>query len=313
MTRSVKVSHGTWPMIFGLDRPADLAQAAAVIAAFGYDGIELAGFHGHATLERFPDATSRRRLATDLDALGLRPVLIAPDPFDGAIAPGGAWVLTGDPHALTVERRGWSAYLGFAEALGIGRMRIDNGTPGPLPYDAAYEQVWERTVQLFRWLAERGAESGCEMVWEMESGQPFNKPSEIVRLLDDVDHPNLRLLYDTAHFHAATVLGHNQVQPVEVCDGGQTELIRRLKGSIGHVHLCDTDGDVARNWFASKLGFGKGLVDFEELLEALVDSYDGEWWGVDAIPMGSEVWADCWDAVDFVRDVVGRHIAAVPA
>jgi sugar phosphate isomerase/epimerase len=151
------------------------------------------------------------------------------------------------------------------------------------------------------------------MVWEMESGQPFNKPSEIVRLLEDVDHPNLQILYDTAHFHAATVTGHNQVQPREPWDGGQVELVRRLKGRIGHVHLCDTDDDVARNWFASKLGFGKGDVDFDELLPVLADCYDGEWWGIDAIPMGSEVWADCWDGAAFVRDAVARHLPAVAA
>jgi sugar phosphate isomerase/epimerase len=310
MSRPVNVSHGTWPMIFGLDRPATLEQAATVIGAFGYDGIELAGFHDHATLARYPDGASRRRLAADLEALGLRPVAIAPDPLDGAPPPSGAWVLTGDADALAAERRGWTEYLRLAEDLGIERMRIDNGTPGPLPYHAEYDRVWERTVELFRWLAERGAESGCLMVWEMESGQPFNKPSEIVKLLEDVDHPNCSLLYDTAHFHASVVLGHNQVQPAELWEGGQVELIRRLKGRIGHVHLCDTDGDVARNWFARKLAFGKGLIDFGELLPVLADSYDGEWWGIDAIPMSSDVWGACWDGVAFVREVVAGHVAA---
>lgn len=299
-------------MLFGLERPADLAQASKAISAFGYDGIELAGFGDHATLERYPDRRSRRRLADELDALGLEAVAIAPDPH-GAADVQRAWVLNGDANALEAERRGWLDYMEFAGELGIGRMRIDNGTPGPIPYGIAYERVWERTVEQFRWLADRGAEAGCLMVWEMESGQTFNKPSEIIKLLDDVDHPNCKLLYDTGHFHASVELGHNQVQPVERWEGGQVELIRRLKGRIGHVHLCDTDGDVARNWFARKIGFGKGIIDFDGLLPVLVDCYDGEWWGVDAISMSSDAWGDSWDGVPFVREVVARHVAAAEA
>jgi hypothetical protein len=60
-------------MVFGFDLPACLEQAAKVIGAFGYDGIELAGFYDHATIERFPDKRSRRRLVADLEALSLQP------------------------------------------------------------------------------------------------------------------------------------------------------------------------------------------------------------------------------------------------
>jgi sugar phosphate isomerase/epimerase len=308
MTRTVKACCGTWCVAFGLDRPAALEQTLRVISAFGYDGIELAGFHDHATIERYQDTESRRRFAGELAALELEPVAIAPDPTPGIDA-SEAWVLTGDQRALRRERDGWSAYLELAAELGIRRMRIDNGASGPLPYEVEYGRVWERTAQQFAWLAERGAENGCVMLWEMESGQPFNKPSEIVRLLEDVDHPNCKLLYDTAHFHAATELGHNQVQPAERWEGGQAELIRRLQGHIGHVHLCDTDGNVARNWFASKLGFGKGIIDFDRLLPVLAECYDGAWWGVDAIPLSSDAWGACWDGLFFVREVVAAHVA----
>ena len=42
------------------------------------------------------------------------------------------------------------------------------------------------------------------------------------------------------------------------------------------------------------LGIGKGVIDFDELIPALADSYDGDWWSVDAIPMTAESWADTW-------------------
>ncbi|MEU6425437.1 sugar phosphate isomerase/epimerase family protein [Microbispora sp. NPDC046973] len=309
MSRQVKVSVGTWCMAFGMDRPADLEQALKVAGAFGFDGVELAGFVDHVVLDRYSDSSARDGLRTMLDDLGLHPVLLAPAPH-GAIARIPPWPTTDDRDVVAEHDRWWARYFEFAATLGIKGMRIDPGMRGPLPYGVDYNQVWDRVVEMYGRLAERGAETGCSVLWEVESGQPFNKPSEIVRLLDDVGHPNLQLLYDTAHFHAATVTGHNQVQPEELLEGGQVELIRRLRGRIGHVHLCDTDGDVTRNFFSRKIGFGKGVVDFEELLPVLVDCYEGEWWCVDVIPFSSQVWGDLWDGVAFVRDVVGRHVGA---
>lgn len=307
----MKVAQGTWCMAFGFEPIATLEQTMPVIAAFGYDGIELAGFFDHATIERFPDEASRRGLLGRLDALGLQPVTIAPAPHgEGLIAT--PWALTDDARVVAAHRGWWREYLDFAALLGIGGMRIDPGTMGPLPYGTDYDRVWARTVEMYRWLADEGAKVGCTMLWEMESNQPFNKPSEIVKLLDDVDHPNCKLLYDTGHFHAACVVGHNQVRPPELI-GDQVELLRQLKGRIGHVHLCDTDGDIAVNLFGRKLGFGQGILDFDVLLPALVDAYDGEWWGMDAISMSANAWGDAWEGLPFIREQIGRHVAAAEA
>ncbi len=307
MSRQVKVSLGTWSTSFGMRRPAGLEQTLKVAAAFGFDGVELAGFADHVMIERYADPAARRGLATMLDDLGLEPVLLAPAPH-GPIAGIPPWPLADDDEVVALHEKWWSEFFRLAADLGITRMRVDPGMRGPLPYGVDHRRVWDGVVGMFGQLAEQGAEIGCSVLWEVESGQPFNKPSEIVRLLDDIGHPNLGLLYDTGHFHAATVTGHNQVQPEELLPGGQVELVRRLRDRIGHVHLCDTDGDVARNLFSRKIGFGKGIVDFEELLPVLADCYQGEWWCVDVIPFTSEVWGDLWDGLAFVRDVVARHV-----
>ena len=76
-------------------------------------------------------------------------------------------------------------------------MRVDPGAAGPLPYDADYDEIWDRVVRTFQHHAEKGAEVGCVMLWELESLQPFNKPSETVKLLQDVGHDNFKLMYDT--------------------------------------------------------------------------------------------------------------------
>ena len=104
------------------------------------------------------------------------------------------------------------------------------------------------------------------MLWELESLQPFNKPSETVKILEDVGHPNFKLMYDTGHFQACGVIGHNHVQPAETLKN-QIEFIEMLpKGCIGHIHLCDTDMNTHLNMFGTKSNYGEGIIDFDELM-----------------------------------------------
>ena len=65
------------------------------------------------------------------------------------------------------------------------------------------------------------------MLWELETGQIFVKPSEAVKLLDDVGDDNLQLMYDVGHVEAGCVLAHNQVQPPERLEGGAGRVRRR--------------------------------------------------------------------------------------
>jgi sugar phosphate isomerase/epimerase len=190
----------------------------------------------------------------------------------------------------------------------IPGMRVDPGAAGPLPYDADYNEVWDRVVRTFQHHAEKGADVGCVMLWELESLQPFNKPSETVKMLEDVGHPNFKLMYDTGHFQACGVIGHNHVQPAETLPN-QIEFIKMLpEDSIGHIHLCDTDMNTHLNMFGTKCNFGEGIIDFEELMPVLAEAYDGEWWAVDSIPMGSKAWQDTWDGLPFLNDLLDRHV-----
>ncbi|WP_263656710.1 sugar phosphate isomerase/epimerase family protein [Nonomuraea aurantiaca] len=177
MSRQVKVSLGTWSTSsFGLERPADLEQTLKVAAAFGFDGVELAGFADHVTSDRYEQPAARRALSAMLDDLGLEPVLLAPAPH-GRIDGLPPWPLTDDREAVALHDGWWAEFFGLAADLGIKRMRIDPGMRGPLPYGVDYDRVWDRLVGMFGRLAEQGAGIGCSVVWEVESGQPFNKPA----------------------------------------------------------------------------------------------------------------------------------------
>jgi len=292
-------------MSFGFKNMATLDQTIRVLGAFNYDGIELGGFFDHATLERFPTAQSRKELGKWIADNGMVVAGIAPGPYgDLGRLP---WA-TGDD-AVYKEYLGWfEEFLQFCVDVGSPALRIDPGSFGPLPYGTDYNATYARVVETYTEHAEKGADVGVAMLWEAECPQPFNKPSEVIRIMNDVPHPNFKMLYDTGHFYGITTLAFNQVQPAEKLEGGQEELIKALKGRIGHVHLSDTDGLIAGNLFATKLGLGKGFIDFETVVPLLADCYDGEWWSVDSIPMGPDAWADSYEDVFTLNDLLDRHV-----
>jgi len=293
-------------MGFGFTQPATLEQVVKVLSAFDYDGIELGGFFDQATLERYPDKESRRKLVDFVRGEhGLELVGYAPGPYGNF---GEFPWATGGGEALAGYKRLFDDSLQFCVDCEIPAMRIDPGDFGPLPRDADYDRIWDRVVTTFREHAERGQEHGVLMLWEIETGQIFVKPSEIVKLLADVGHPNLKVIYDVGHIQAAVVLAHNQVQPFERLEGGQVEFVKMLGSNIGHVHLCDTDSNTWQNAFGTHLGIGKGVIDFEALVPALADVYDGEWWSVDAIPMTTESWTDTWNDRFTLDDLLARHV-----
>ena len=80
MAKEAKVCRGTWCMAFGFDPPAALDEVLPVLGAWGYDGVELGGFFDHATVERYPDKASRKKLKEHIDSLGLEIAGIAPGP-----------------------------------------------------------------------------------------------------------------------------------------------------------------------------------------------------------------------------------------
>ena len=200
-------------------------------------------------------------------------------------------------------------YLKFCVDCGIPSMRVDPGDFGPLAHDADYDKAWDRVVTMFRKHAERGAEVGVTMLWELETGQIFVKPSEAVKLLNDVGDDNLKLMYDIGHVEACAVLAHNQVQPQERLAGGQLEFVEMMKGKIGHMHVCDTDSNTWHNAFGTHLGIGKGIIDFDALIPAVVDAgYTSKWWSVDAIPMNADSWGDTWSDRIALDALLDKHV-----
>lgn len=304
MAMKPKIYMGSWCFTFGFEKPASLETVIKVLSAFGFDGISLgAGFaNNHASVEKYPDKKSREGLVELVHSYGLEVAGYAPDPYCMPWA-------TGDESVLAAYEDYFRASLSMSADIGAPVMRVDPGSFGPLAREADYNAVWDRVVRTFTKQAAMAADLGITLVWEPETGQVFVKPSEIVRLLNEVDSPNFKISYDFAHAQAISVLAHNQLQPVERLENGQLEFIKMLHGRIGDVGINDNDNNTYENLFGSHLGLGRGVLDFDAILPAIIDSgFTGPWWGLDVIPMSPIVWTDAWNGLTTARELLAKHL-----
>lgn len=111
------------------------------------------------------------------------------------------------------------------------------------------QEVWLKgCVEFWRQEIRRWAEAGILVALENDLEK---SPDLLVRLVDEVDHPFLKLCMD---------IGHQNV----FSDVKAAEWVQRLGTRLVHVHLHDNDGREDRHW-----SLGRGEIDFESFYAAL--------------------------------------------
>ena len=113
------------------------------------------------------------------------------------------------------------------------------------------KEQWQTAVTNLRELGRYAADLGLQIALELE---PFrlsllNNVDNMVRFIDDVNHPAVRANIDVSHLQLA------HVRPEE---------LRRLRGKAIHAHLSDCDGKVHGD-----LPPGRGVVDFAPYLREI--------------------------------------------
>jgi sugar phosphate isomerase/epimerase len=164
----------------------------------------------------------------------------------------------------------------FAQALGADYLGVwpDERKPDVNDWIVAQRLVdtWRK---VFRLIEEEGIELGslaiCE---EAEPPECFSDLSIAKAVINEVGHPNFKLLYDTAH---ANVMKQ----------GRYVQAIRDFEGLIGHVHCADNDGS---KWSATRWGMsskhqiiGEGNINMLEVFEELQHAGYTGW-----------IQVDCW-------------------
>jgi len=297
-----KISCGTWAFSFGpyADHPVGVEEVVRRLSAAGYDGVEICGFPPHVTLDGYAAKESRRELVRLLGDQHLEVSGYSADHTSVNLAASG-----NRDRYLDLFRRN----LEMCADLGSPMIRVDTvAAPGSLS-GPEYREAFDRIAGIWRQAAEIASGAGVLVAWEFEPGFVFNKPSEIVAMHDQVGHPNFKVLFDSSHAHLCAVAGLRQQPPKETLSGGVNQLLKKLGGRIGHVHVIDTDGTLYGDETSTHVPFGQGVIDFKALAPPLLALPGVNWWCVDLC-----FCEDAWDLVEsslaFVKGLLGQGTAA---
>lgn len=294
-----KVGIGSWAYVDGpyAKDAMDLDVLLKKLADLKYDGIALSGVKPHADPELYPTREDRLRLRNLLFDNHMEALEVVPN----------VWHF----NPLTHEREYldyMNDYIRFMDECGFRILRVDTCCPPRLPEGVSYEKALNKTIELFTYIARECAIRNISVVWEFEPGFIFNKPSEVVKIVNAVNMPNFNLLFDTCHAYMCAVVGSRQLGEKEVLKDGIKEFIGMVSGKIGTVHLIDSDGTLHNDEDTSTHSpFGAGFIDFDEIIPAFLNEggYKFGWWTVDLhLPDG---WHIAVESKKFVDELNARY------
>lgn len=278
-----RISIGTWAYTIGpyANNPVPFEEVITRLADLGFDGVELGGFPPHPNPDDLPTREQRQAVAERVRAKGLAWSGLAANLWAEKL------INTDDPgHYLSEFRKN----VQFCNDLGIDAIRVDTVQPPTIFEEVDPETARRRVVTTWQQCAREAADAGVRVVWEFEPGFAFNKPSDILRIVEEVNHPNFTVEFDTCHAHMVAAVGARQPGEKETLPGGALELAQRLRGKIGHVHLIDSDGTLHDDETSTHAPIGEGLLDFDTLLPELDrGGLPTDWWCIDLC-----FWPDAW-------------------
>ena len=292
-----KTSIGGWAYIWGgySEAPIPLEDVLKRISELGFDGFELGAFPPH-----LPENTKeeRARIKNLLKKYNLGVSGVAA-PFPSP--------------ATSTEEEYLKAVKGNLELcvdMQIPKLRVDTvSPPTEVPAGMDYETCFKKVAAVWNKAADICAKDGVKLVWEFEPGFLFNKPSEVVRMVYKVDHPNFSIMFDSCHAYMSSVIGARQMGEKELLPKGVVQFAHMLTGKIGHVHLIDSDGTLHDGDTSIHAPLGTGKLDFDEIIPAILDAgYKDEWWTIDLCfwPKALDVTADCKVFLDKLINKYGK-------
>jgi sugar phosphate isomerase/epimerase len=299
---SGKVSVGSSAFAFGAyaSNPIPFERVISRLAELGFQGIELLGAKPYGDPEEIASPADRKALVHRCRDHGLEISNYGADFKEQSPA-------SNDPEERKGYRKLFTKNLRFCVDCGIPSIRVDTVNEPPLIPGVSYDEVFKRFVDTWQQCAEEAQAEGVAVVWEFEPGFQFNKPNEVIKLVEAVGHPNFKVLFDACHGHMCAVVGARQEEPKNTLPGGEVEFARVLDGHIGYVHLIDSDKSLHDGWTSTHAPFGTGFVDFDALVDVIVESgYRDDWWTIDLC-----FWPKAWEILEeskrFMDDLLKRH------
>ena len=284
-----KISIGTWAYCVGpyMEKPIAFPEVVQGLKKLGFDGLELGAFFSHPNPENHPTLESRKALKDLVESNGLEFSGIATDMWDYPNHPSHlADANDGGAHYLSMVKKN----LEFTRDLGINLFRVDTvqapdilGTPEK-PATIEKSRAMDNVVKTWQEVCRMAADMGILVTWEFEPGFVFNRPSDIVSIVNAVGAKNFGAMYDTCHAYTVAVAGQRQSGgPREVSPNGMLDLAQKLRGKINAVQIIDCDGSLNAHGTSVHWVFGEGKINFEPVLRELVanSGLPHDWWTID--------------------------------
>lgn len=208
----------------------------------------------------FPYPYEAAELKRRLDGSGLRQVLFNLPAGDWAAGDRG---IGASPGREAEFRAGVPKAIEYARVLGVPRL---NCLAGKRVAGHSDEQHWRTLVQNARFAATELAKEGLELLFEPINhfdipGFFLNRTEQALRLLDEVDQPNVRVQYDVYHAQRE--------------EGELTATLRQQVARIGHIQIADNPG---------RHQPGTGEINFPFLFRQLDDCGYAGWVGLEYVP-----------------------------
>lgn len=284
-----KSSIGGWAYIWGgyAESPIELEKVLETLSELGFDGIEMAAFPPHLEANTKEKREEVKKII-DKYKLGV----------SGLAAPFPSPATSSKEEYLKAVKEN----IEICIDLNIPKLRVDTvDPPTEIPGGMDYETCFERVASIWNQSAEICQKEGIKLIWEFEPGFLFNKPSEVVRMVYKVDHPNFLILFDSCHAYMCAVMASRQMGQKETLPKGVVQFAHMLTGKIGHIHLIDSDGTLHDGHTSTHAPLGTGKINFDEVIPAILEAgYKDEWWTIDLCfwPKALEVTAECKNFLD---------------
>ncbi len=296
-----KISIGSWAYAIGpyQNHPVPWDELIKKLKELGFDGVELGGFPPHPNPDDLKTSEQRKACRDQMQKLGLGWSGLAANLWSQHLI---------DAEDTTPYINEFRKNLQFCADLGIDAIRVDAVQPPTVFEKVPRKTARNRVVQTWKACAKEAAAKKIRVTWEFEPGFAFNKPSDIVGIVEEVDEKNFGVLFDACHGYMVAVEGARQDGKKETLKGGVMELAKKLRGKINHIHLIDSDGTLHGDETSTHAPFGAGKVNFDELLPELAQNNMGHnWWTIDLCfwPDAWPVTAACKKAVDELNKKYG--------
>ena len=244
----MRISYNTWAYssFFVWTPSYTLEDTIRRLARMGYDGIEIGAGAPHAFPSQLtPERRREIRELLDNEGITLSSMLPAPSggPGNNPVSP------------LAEERR--HAIEHYKELIALtadwgGRTLIY--LPGWRVFGTTRRQAWKWSRAALTEIADTAGEYGVTLVIEPTPHDTnlCESSYDAIELMEDVAHPNVKLMFDTFH-----VLYRREVM---------TDYVYEMGSDLRHIHISDND----------RLPPGAGYGDFPALIDALLETgFDG--------------------------------------